>query len=346
MRVLVTGHQGYIGPIMLRRLLDEGHEVTGLDTGLFVAGHLEAGPSVPAIALDLRDVTAEDLAGFDAVVHLAGLSNDPLGTLDPALTHAINVGGTLQLARTAKAAGVRRFVFSSSCSVYGAAEEPWVDETTPTRPVTAYGESKAIAEIELAALADQSFCVTSLRNATAFGYSPYLRSDIVVNDLSAGAFLSGSVRLNSDGSAWRPLVHIRDIAQAFARTLAAPVEQVNGAIFNVGSEDQNYRIIDVARAVVDLVPGAELSIAAGAGADKRSYRVRFDRISQHLPGFRCEYDVRAGVEELIANFRRVGLTSTEGCVRLAHLKRLLAAGDVAVDLRPRALAVAGTEAAG
>lgn len=333
MRVLVTGNLGYIGPAMVSALFDAGHEVHGLDSGLFIDGRLEDGPAVSTIRRDIRDVQAADLAGFDAIVHLANLSNDPLGQLDPALTYAVNVDATVRLARLAREAGVRRFLNSSSCSVYGAAEQDWVDETSKPRPVTDYGISKIRAEQQLAELATDAFCVVSFRNATAFGYSPSLRTDLVVNDLVTGALLRGRIRLNSDGSAWRPLVHIRDIAQAFALALAAPAARVNRAIINVGAEEQNYRIIDVARAIAELTPGATLSIAEGAGPDKRSYRVRFERIHELLPAFACAWDLRRGVEDLVANLQRVGLRSTDDCVRLAHLQRLRESGAVDADLR-------------
>jgi nucleoside-diphosphate-sugar epimerase len=333
MRVLVTGNLGYIGPAMVSALLDAGHEVRGLDSGLFVDGRLEEGPVVPTARRDIRDVQATDLAGFDAIVHLANLSNDPLGQLDPALTYAVNVDATVRLARLAREAGVRRFLNSSSCSVYGAAEQDWVDESSEPRPVTDYGISKVQAEQQLAALAGDEFCVVSFRNATAFGYSPSLRTDLVVNDLVTGALLHGQIRLNSDGSAWRPLVHIRDIAQAFTLALAAPAARLNRAIINVGAEAQNYRIIDVARAIAELTPGATLSIAEGAGPDKRSYRVRFARIQTLLPEFACAWDLRRGVEDLVANLQRVRLRSTAGCVRLAHLQRLREAGALDQSLR-------------
>jgi nucleoside-diphosphate-sugar epimerase len=336
--VLVTGHRGYIGPVVVSHLLAAGHEVVGLDSGLFEERHLEPIVQTPTLVRDLRDVEAKDLDGIDAIVHLAGLSNDPLGSLDPGLTFDINADATVRLAEVARSAGVSRFVFSSSCSVYGAAEEPWVDEATSTRPVTAYGESKARAEIGLAALAGSDFCVTSLRNATAFGYSSGLRTDLVVNDLVAGAYLRGEIRLNSDGSAWRPLIHIRDIAQAMGLVLAAPTEAVNGGIINVGADEQNYTIMDVAKTVASVVPGSRLTIAEGAGTDRRSYRVRFERIRRMLPAFRCEYDLRAGIEDLLANYRRVDLRSTESCVRLATLQELREAGQIDATLRPRASA--------
>lgn len=340
MRILVTGHRGYIGPAVVARLRDTGHDVVGLDTGLFEQRHLEPIVQTPTLVRDVRDVKPEDLVGMDSVVHLAGLSNDPLGSLDPDLTFDINADATVRLAQSARAAGVRRFVFSSSCSVYGAAVEPWVDETTTPRPVTAYGESKARAEQGLAALAGSDFCVTSLRNATAFGYSSGLRTDLVVNDLVAGAYLRGEIRLNSDGSAWRPLVHIRDIAQAIERVLVAPEQAVSGQILNVGANEQNYTVMDVAKTVASVVPGSRLTVAEGAGPDRRSYRVRFDLIRQVLPEFRCEYDLRAGIEDLLANYRRVDLRSTEQCVRLATLQQLREAGQIDATLRPRVSAPA------
>ncbi len=333
MRVLVTGNLGYIGPVMVSALLEAGHEVRGLDSGLFVDGRLEDGPAVPTLERDLRDVQPDDLAGIDAIVHLANLSNDPLGHLDPELTYAVNVAATVRLARLAREAGVRRFLNSSSCSAYGAAVQDWVDEGSEPHPVTPYGISKIQAEGELAALATDDFCVVSFRNATAFGYSPNLRTDLVVNDLVTGALLSGRIQLNSDGSAWRPLVHIRDIAQAFTLALGAPAARINGAIINVGADEQNYKIIDVARAIAELTPGATLSIAEGAGADKRSYRVRFDKIRALLPGFTCAFDLRRGVDDLAANLQRVHFSSAEGCVRLAHLQRLREAGAVDASLR-------------
>ncbi|MGH2354706.1 MAG: NAD-dependent epimerase/dehydratase family protein, partial [Chloroflexota bacterium] len=242
MRVVVTGHLGYIGPVLVSALQDAGHDVAGLDSGLFASCALEPDPPVPTIDRDLRDVSVADLRGFDAVIHLAALSNDPLGFLDPALTREINVDATIRLATLAREAGVQRFLFSSSCSVYGATADTWVDETTPAQPVTPYGVAKAEAEQGLAQLAGPSFCVASLRNATAFGYSPRLRTDLVVNDLVAGAYLHGEISLRSDGSAWRPLVHVQDIARAFTVALSAPAEAINGAVVNVGADRQNYTV--------------------------------------------------------------------------------------------------------
>jgi nucleoside-diphosphate-sugar epimerase len=335
MRVLVTGHQGYIGPSTVSTLQRLGHEVVGLDSSLFAHTLLEPGPPVTSIVRDLRDVEVEDLRAFDAIVHLAGLSNDPLGFLRPALTHEINVSATVRLATIARAAGVQRFVASSSCSVYGASSHSWVDEATPPLPITPYGESKLAAEEGLAALASDDFCVLSFRNATAFGYSPSLRTDLVVNDLTAGAYLRGEICLNSDGSAWRPLVHVKDIAQAFALALTAPADRINGEVVNIGEEEQNYTVLEIAQTVAESVPNAKLTIADTAGRDRRSYRVRFARVRELLPGFRCQHNLRAGIEDLVRNFRRVGLCSTEGCVRLAVIQRLLERGDLYPDLRYR-----------
>ncbi|HLI27354.1 MAG TPA: SDR family oxidoreductase [Chloroflexota bacterium] len=333
MRVLVTGNLGYLGPPVVQALLEAGHEVQGLDSGLFAAAALEPGPAVHTRRRDVRDVELEELHGVEAVVHLAGLSNDPLGMLDPALTAEINLVATVRLAYLARRAGVRRFLFASSCSVYGAAQAPWVDEQTPPRPVTVYGEYKVAAEQRLVALASPTFCVTALRNATAFGYSPNLRTDLVVNDLTAGAFLEGAIRLNSDGSAWRPLVHVQDIARAVVLTLAAPVETVNRQVYNVGADEQNYTVMTIARAVAAHVPGSRVVVAPGASADRRSYRVRFGRIRTVLPAFRCAYDLHAGIEDLLAHYRRVGLRSREDGVRLLHLQRLRGAGQIDPRLR-------------
>jgi len=333
MRVLLTGNRGYIGPAMTDALLAAGHTVVGLDSGLFDDCRLEPYADAPTIVRDLRDVTVDDLRGFDAVVHLANLSNDPLGTLDPALTYAINVEATVRLAELARAAGVQRFLNSSSCSVYGAAVEPWVDENTPPRPVTAYGETKLKAEEALAALGDRRFCVFSLRNATAFGYSPRPRLDLVVNDLAASAHLNGEVRLTSDGSAWRPFVHVSDIAQAFVRALDVPAERVNRRVVNVGTEEQNLRIIDLAELIVNETRGARLVVPSRSGVDRRSYRVRFDLIRQVLPNFRCTMSIQRGVRELLAAYQRAGLSSTQPFIRLDHLARLMAAGRVDSQLR-------------
>lgn len=336
MRVLVTGNQGYIGPVVVSTLQEAGHEVVGLDAGFFVQDHLEPSAVIPTLRRDIRDVSEHDLQGIDAIVHLANISNDPLGFLDPAVTFSVNVDATVRLAELARAAGVSRFINSSSCSAYGAAVEEWVDEETMPRPVTPYGESKVQAEAGLALLADEQYCVVSFRNATAFGYTANLRTDLVVNDLTAGAFLRGEIKLNSDGSAWRPLVHVRDIAQACAMALEAPADRVNGEVVNIGAEAQNYKVLEIASDVAERVPGAKLSFADGAGPDKRSYRVRFDKAARLFPDFRCEYPLRRGIDDLVANFERVGLRDLawQG-VRLTRLERLIESGELDETLRFR-----------
>jgi nucleoside-diphosphate-sugar epimerase len=341
MRVLITGNRGYIGSVMVRAVQAAGHEVVGLDCGFFAGCELEPVPAVPTLNKDVRDVDVVDLRGFDGVIHLANLSNDPLGTLNPTLTREINVEATVRLGELARAAGVQRFVNSSSCSVYGAATESWVDEETPPRPVTAYGESKLHAEEGLARLADRRFCVTSLRNATAFGYSPSLRLDLVVNELVAGALLTGEVQLRSDGSAWRPIVHIRDIASAFVLALTAPAEMINGRSINVGSSSQNHRVIDIAEAIVGYLPEARLIVQPGADADRRSYRVRFDLIGRLISEFECTYDLQAGVAELDREYRRTRLRDRQPFVRLNHLRELLANGRLDSSLRFGAQATLG-----
>jgi nucleoside-diphosphate-sugar epimerase len=333
MRVLVTGHLGYLGPAVVSTLIVAGHHVTGLDSGLFASCSLEPGPATDWIRKDIRDVTVDDLRGFDAVVHLAALSNDPLGFLNPDLTHAVNSVATVRLARLARDAGVARFLNSSSCSAYGAPEEPWVDETSTPAPVTPYGVSKVTAEAGLSELATDNFCVACLRNATAFGYTSRLRADLVVNDFVTSAYLTGVIRLNSDGSAWRPLAHAYDIASAFALALAAPSEAINGTVFNVGAEEQNYTVREIAEAVAGAIPGATLSMPDRPSADRRSYRVRFGRVRELLPAFRCRFPLDEGIRDLLGNLQRVGFSSTVGFSRIEHLQELINEGQVDETLR-------------
>jgi len=333
MRVLVTGHLGYLGPAVVGTLTAAGHQATGLDSGLFASCSLEPEPAIGWIRKDIRDVTVEDLRGYDAVIHLAALSNDPLGFLNPDLTHAVNAAATVRLGRLARDAGVPRFLNSSSCSAYGAPDEPWVDESSSPAPVTPYGVSKVAAEGGLSALATDTFCVASLRNATAFGYTSRLRTDLVVNDFVSSAYLTGVIKLNSDGSAWRPLAHAYDIANAFALALVAPSEAINGTIFNVGAEQQNYRVREIAEAVARAVPGATVSMPDRAPADRRSYRVRFGRVHALLPAFHCRLPLDEGIRDLLGNLQRVGFSSTAGLSRIEHLQGLLRDGQVDDTLR-------------
>ncbi|MFG1961874.1 NAD-dependent epimerase/dehydratase family protein [Nonomuraea sp. NPDC049028] len=339
MRVLLTGHQGYLGTVMSPVLAEAGHEVTGLDSGLFADCVLGPQPDDPqGLAVDLREVPAEALAGFDAVVHLAALSNDPLGSLAPELTYDINYHASVRLARLAREAGVRRFLYASTCSVYGAAGgDDLVTEEAPLRPVTPYAESKVRVEDEVLKLADADFTPVFLRNATAFGFSPRLRADIVLNNLVGHAHLSGEVRVLSDGTPWRPLVHALDIADAFAAALVAPREAVHAEAFNVGTEQNNVTVAGIAATVVEAVPGATLAITGETGADPRSYRVDFSRIRAALPGYEARRSVKEGALELIDAYRRHGLTR-EGFerrfTRLARLSDRQAAGTVDGRLMP------------
>jgi nucleoside-diphosphate-sugar epimerase len=339
-RVLVTGHDGYIGRRLVPMLLASGHDVTGLDSGLFEDcqfGALE--PSAPAIRKDIRDVTTGDLEGFDAVLHLAGLSNDPLGDLDRTCTFDINHLGTLHLARTAKAAGVERFVFSSSCSLYGRYGDEMLDESAEMAPVTPYGRSKALAEGGLIGLADDGFSPTFLRNATAYGVSSRLRGDLVVNNLVAYAYTTGEVLLKSDGTPWRPLVHIDDIAQAFLCTLHAPRDVVHGEAFNIGSTNENYRVSEVADLVEELVPGSRVTFSEGAGPDPRCYRVSCEKFATTFPEFAPRWTVRRGIEQLLEAFQRSALRledlHSSQLMRIQHVRTLLATGQVGPDLRWR-----------
>lgn len=339
MRVLVTGHDGYIGTVLVPIFQQAGHEVVGLDSYLFedcVFG-ADAAP-VPSLRMDVRDVRPEHLTGFDAVVHLAGISNDPLGDLAPDCTYSINWHGTLRLARAAKAAGVPRFLFSSSCSLYGAQGDAPLDESAGFNPVTPYGESKLRSEQGLHELADDAFSPTYLRNATAYGVSPRLRGDLVVNNLTGYALTTGRVLMKSDGMPWRPLVHIEDIARAFLAALEAPREVVHDRAFNVGVTGENYRIREVAEIVGDVVDGSEVSFAEGASPDIRNYRVNCDLIAAALPAFQPVWTVRKGVEELYDAFQRCGLTleSLTGphLIRLARIRELQESGRLDVSLHP------------
>jgi nucleoside-diphosphate-sugar epimerase len=332
MRVLVAGDQGYIGAVMVPVLRAAGHEVDGADLGLYEGCDL--GPPVPAASprppVDMRDVVPGQLAGYDAVVCLAALSNDPLGDLNPGATYSVNLDGTLHLARTAKQAGVERFLFASSCSLYGAAGSAAVTEEAEFFPVTPYGETKVAAEQGLSQLADDNFSPTYLRNATAYGASQRLRLDIVVNNLTAVALTTGQVRLQSDGTPWRPLVHIEDISRAFLAMLEAPRELVHDEAFNVGRQQDNVQVRDIAEMVREAVPGSTLSIADGAGPDLRNYRVDFSKLAATFPALALNWNVRKGVDELVAAYTKHGLSyddfTSSRFVRLRRIRELLSAG--------------------
>jgi nucleoside-diphosphate-sugar epimerase len=336
MRVLVTGHQGYLGTVMVPILQAAGHDVAGLDSGYFADCVLGAAPQdPPGMQIDLRDVTTDHLEGFDAVVHLAALSNDPLGALAPQITYDINHHASVRLARLAKEAGVSRFLYASTCSVYGAAGEGLVTEDAPLRPLTPYAESKVRVEDDVAAIADDSFAPVFLRNATAFGFSPRLRADIVLNNLVGHAVLTGDVRVLSDGTPWRPLVHAKDIAAAFLTALDAPADKIHCAAYNVGSEDNNLTVAEIAQSVVDVVPGSKLLITGETGADPRSYRVDFSKFRDAL-GFEAAWSIPDGAAELFKEYTAAGLTAEDFAqkfTRLPHLEKLRSEGLLDENMR-------------
>ena len=339
MRVLLTGHAGYIGAVMTPLLIEAGHEVVGLDSGLFEGCDFGAyAPGIKLLRRELRDVETEDLVGLDAVIHLAAISNDPLGDLNPDCTYDINHRASVRLAERARAAGVPRYLYSSSCSVYGAASPDAVlDESASFSPVTPYGKSKVLVEEDVAKLADARFSPTFMRNATVYGVSPRLRGDLVVNNLVGWAHTTGRVFIKSDGTPWRPLVHVEDVCRAFLAVLAAPRERVHNAAFNVGRDGENYRIRDVADLVKQALPGSVIEYAEGAGPDPRCYRVDFGKIARALPDFAPTWTVAAGVAELRDAFRDIGLTQAdlEGdrYLRIRRIGRLQNEGRLDASLR-------------
>ncbi|RIK30568.1 MAG: NAD-dependent dehydratase [Anaerolineae bacterium] len=340
MRILVTGHNGYIGTILAPILMNEGHQVVGMDSDLYrrcTFGDETA--HIDELRKDIRDVELADLDGFDAIIHLAALSNDPLGNLNPRLTYEINHIASVRLAELAKQVGVSRFIFSSSCSTYGAASDEMLTEEAEFHPVTPYGESKVFVERDVSKLASDNFSPTFLRNATAYGVSPRHRFDIVLNNLVAWAYTTGLVYLKSDGSPWRPIIHIEDISRAFVAALNAPKDLVHNQAFNVGINDENYRIRDLAEIVKETVPGCRVEYAKDAEPDKRTYRVDFSKIAQTLSEFKPQWTAKQGAKELYDAYEKhqIILEEFEGpkYKRIDHINQLLAAGDLDSTLRWR-----------
>jgi nucleoside-diphosphate-sugar epimerase len=335
-KLLVTGTEGYLGCLLAAELLQDGHEVVGVDTGYYKAGWLYNGltASPRTLAKDIRDLTLEDLEGVEAIVHMAELSNDPLGELIPDITYVINHAGSVRLAELAKKAGVQRFVYMSSCSVYGVADGT-VDETSPVNPQTAYADCKSLVERDVTALADDNFSPTFMRNATAFGASPRMRFDIVLNNLSGLAWTTNRIAMTSDGTPWRPLVHALDIAKAIRCALAAPREVIHSNVFNVGSNEQNYQVKEIAETIAAVFPGCELSFG-DSGGDNRSYKVNFDKISSQLPGFSCDWDAEKGARQLLAVFEKISLDTEvftgRGHTRLKQLEYLMKTQQLDSDL--------------
>jgi nucleoside-diphosphate-sugar epimerase len=338
MKVLVTGHLGYIGTVMVPLLLKDGFEVVGLDTDLYrYCTYGELPTDIPLIKKDVRDVTIDDVKGIDAVIHLAALSNDPLGNINPDLTYDINYHASVRLADIARSAGVRRFVFASSCSMYGKAGDDILDETAAFNPVTAYAKSKVYVERDLSEMADDSFYPVFMRNATAYGVSPRIRFDLVINNLVAWAMTTGCILMKSDGTPWRPLVHIEDITQAAICALKAPLETVHNLAVNVGSNGENYQMHDLAKMVEETVPNCKIEYADDAGPDTRCYRVNFDKIHRVFPDFETTWTARKGIEQCYESYQKYGLGKDdyEGIKfkRIAHIKNLIAEGKLDSDLR-------------
>ncbi len=338
MRVLLTGHRGYIGSVMVPMLQEQGHEVVGLDTDWFqrctFTGTI---PEVESINKDTRDIEESDIEGFDAIIHLAGLSNDPMGDFRPMITEEINDAASVRLAEMAKKVGVKRFLFASSCSNYGASGDNFLTEEADFNPVTAYGRSKVQVELAVNKLADDNFCPTYLRASTAFGVSPRIRFDLVINNLTAWAVTTGRVFLKSDGTPWRPLVHVEDICRAYIAVLNAPIDLIHNEAFNVGLTTENYQMSELADIVKDVVPGCRVDYADDAGPDTRCYRVDCNKIARVLHGFKPQWTVRRGVEELYLQYKETGLTleefEGEKFMRIAHLQWLIKTGLLDEDYR-------------
>lgn len=338
MRVLVTGNSGYIGTVLTPMLVQAGHDVVGMDTNLFErSSFMQEVPDIPTIVKDVRDIEESDVEGFDAIIHLAGLSNDPLGDYRPELTETINFLASVRTAKAAKAVGVGRFLFASSCSNYGASGDNFLDENSAFNPVTPYGKSKVSVEQEVSKLADDNFSPVFLRASTAYGLSPRIRFDLVINNLTAWAYTTKQVYLKSDGTPWRPVVHVEDISRAYIAALEAPRELVHNDSFNVGSTSENYQIHELAEIVHDIVPGCSIEYAEDAGPDKRCYRVNCEKIATVLPNFKPQWTARRGVEQLYEAYCRAGiqLEEFEGpkFKRIAHVKQLVEEGKLTTDLR-------------
>ncbi|MGV0103177.1 NAD-dependent dehydratase [Nostoc sp. DSM 114160] len=328
MKILVTGTEGYIGSLLAPLLIQQGHEVIGLDTGFYKVGWLYNGTKVTAKTLnkDIRHITIEDLQGVEAIVHMAELSNDPLGQLAPDITYDINHKGSVHIAKLAKAAGIQRFVYTSSCSVYGFATEDYVSEESAINPQTAYAKCKALVEQDVKLLADDGFSPTFLRNATAYGASPRMRFDIVLNNLAGWAWTIKEIKMNSDGTPWRPLVHLLDICKAIICTLEAPRDLIHNQIFNVGDTNSNYQVKQIAQIVADVFTDCQLSFGKH-DPDNRSYRVLFNKINENLPGFKCEWDAHRGAQQLYNVFQQIdmdrGTFESRGFTRLKQLEYLI-----------------------
>jgi nucleoside-diphosphate-sugar epimerase len=340
MKVLVTGTEGYIGSRLAPYLFSKGHDVSGVDTGFYRDGCLYLDPNNLAMSprtvyKDLRTIEPADFEGFEAVVHLAELSNDPLGQNRPEVTFKINHEGSIRIANSARQAGVKRFIYASSCSVYGVGSGEFLDESSPTRPQTAYAQCKVNVERDIGPMAGHGFCVVFLRNATAFGASPRMRFDIVINDLCALAWTKRKIAMTSDGSPWRPVVHVEDICEAVRCALEAPADSINGEIFNVGQTSENYRVRELADIVAGVFPGCEVTVGS-SGGDNRSYRVSFEKIHRKLPGFKARWTAKAGAEELRRVFERIEMSTDtyehRAFTRLKQLKYLQRTGQVDLDL--------------